>query len=155
VVVAMSMHLKFITVDPTMRHRARMILASFSSVFIRCSLALMGGQGPRAVAAELFLVCLCVETLNLVSYAPIATSRTLHRSSLLRTIGGSVCYGAEMLGAALLFVGITGGLTLAAIAMVASFAIMISSSWLLLLGVRQRYLGSFHSTSVSEPEPTS
>jgi len=136
VVVAMSMHLPVITADPALRHRARMILASLAGVFMRCSLALMGGQDGRAVAIDLFAVCLVLVVLNLRSYAPVAKSHVAHRVSRLRTMGGIACYGAEMIGAALLFSGVGWGLHVAAVAMVASFAVMISSSWLLLLGVR-------------------
>lgn len=137
VVVAMSMHLRTILTDPVMSHRARMTLTGLGSVFMRCSLVLMGGQGARAVAIELFVVCLLVMVISVFSYAPISRIRSPHHSSLLRTMGASVCYGAEMLGAILLFFGIPWGLTVAAIAMVANFSWMLSSSWLLLLGVRQ------------------
>jgi hypothetical protein len=137
VVVAMSMHLQIIMMDPTLRHRARMILAGLAGVFMRCSLALMGGQGGRAVAIELFVVCLLVTVLSFFSYTPISKTGSPHRSSLFRMIGGNVCYSTEMLGAVLLFFGAPWGLTVAAVAMVANFFFMISGSWLLLLGVRQ------------------
>ncbi len=136
-VVAMSMHVQTITMDPVLRHRARMILAGLAGVFMRCSLALMGGQDGRAVAIDLFVVCLFVTIIGLFSYAPISKIPTAHRSSLLRTIGGTACYSIEMLGAVLLFFGATWGLTVAAVAMVANFFFMISGSWLLLLGIRQ------------------
>ena len=137
VVVAMSMHLKIITADPVLLNRARMILAGLTAAFIRCSLALMGGQNGRAVALDLFVVCLFVNIMGLFSYAPVWKAPALHRPSLLRMIGGIACYSIEMLGAALLFFGFCWGLTVAAVAMMANFAILISSSWLLLLGIRQ------------------
>lgn len=137
VVVAVSMHLRIIVTDPVLLNRARMILAGLAAVFIRCSLAAMGGQGGRTVAIDLFAVCLGAMILSLISYRPVTKVPTPHASSSLRMVGGTVCYGIEMLGAVLLFSGFTWGLTIAAVAMMANLVIMISSSWLLLLGVRQ------------------
>jgi hypothetical protein len=134
---AMSLHVQIITTDPVLRHRARMTLVGLAAVFIRCSLALMGGQEGRAVAVELFFVCLLVTVAGLFSYAPISKTSTPHRSSLLRTIGSIACYGVEMLGALQLFFGNAWGLTVAAVAMIANFFFLISSCWLLLLGVQQ------------------
>jgi hypothetical protein len=137
VVVAVSMHLQIILTDPALRHRARMILASFAAVFVRCSLALMGGQDGRAIAVDLFAVCLGLTVLNWLSYAPVTRKRADHRSSLLRTWGATACQGAEMAGAALLFFGLDGGLNLAAVAMLVGILLPLNSSWLLLLGIRQ------------------
>jgi hypothetical protein len=136
-VVAMSLHLPIISRDPALRHRARSILAGLAGVFMRCSLALMGGQDGRAVAIELFVVCLIVETISLFSYAPVSRLASPPRSSLLRTLGVSGCYAVEMLGALLLFLGAGWGLQLAAIGMVANFYFVISGSWLLLIGIHQ------------------
>jgi hypothetical protein len=136
-VVALSMHVQAVTTDPVLRHRARMILVGLGGSFMRCSLALMGGQDGRAVAVDLFVVCLGVTILGWFSYWPIAKTPTAHRSSLLRTNGRTSCYGVEMLGAVLLFCGTSWGLTMAATAMVANFFFMISGCWLLLLRVRQ------------------
>jgi hypothetical protein len=47
-----------------------------------------------------------------------------------------------MVGAALLFAGIGLGIRVAAVAMVANFAYIISGSWLLLLGVPEDGEGS-------------
>src|SRR4051812_48979977 len=71
-VVAMSIHVRTITMDPILRHRARMTLAALAGVFMRCSLALMGGQGERAVALELLAVCLVLTVMGFFSYAPIS-----------------------------------------------------------------------------------
>ncbi len=54
----------------------------------------------------------------------------------------AACYAAEMVGAALLFAGIGLGIRVAAVAMVANFAYIISGSWLLLLGVPEDGEGS-------------
>ncbi|AKU90286.1 hypothetical protein AKJ08_0673 [Vulgatibacter incomptus] len=135
-VVAMSLHLRIILSDPALSHRARMILAGLAGAFMRCTLVLMGGQGAKAVAIELFAVCLLVVILAGFSYAPISRLNAPHRSFLIRAIGSNFCYGAEMLGAVLLFVGHPWGLNLAAVAMITNFFFVFSGSWLLLLGVR-------------------
>lgn len=136
-VVAMSIHTQAITADPVLRHRARMILAGLAGTFMRCSLALMGGQAARAVAIDLFAVCLLVAIVGVFSYSPVSKTSTAHRSSFVRTVGVATCYGIEMLGAVLLFFGTTWGLTVAAVAMVANVFFTISGSWLLLVGVQQ------------------
>ncbi|MDB5099727.1 MAG: hypothetical protein JWM80_4148 [Cyanobacteria bacterium RYN_339] len=135
VAVALSMQLGPIVRDPVHLHRARMILAGSTAMFIRCSLAMMGGQGGRAVAVVLFTMCFAVMTMSIFSYTPVAKLPTDHRASLLRTIGGNACYAFEMLGAGLLFWGIPWGLVLAAVAMMANFVSMISGAWLLFVGV--------------------
>jgi hypothetical protein len=137
VVVAMSMHLEIIASDPVLRHRARMVLAGLAGAFLRCSLALMGGQDGRAVAVDLIVVCLVINVLGLASYAPISRLRTRHRDSFVRTLLLFVCYTAEMVGAGFLFFDAPWGLNLAAAAMIANLTLMISGAWLLLLGVRQ------------------
>ena len=136
-VVAMSMHVRIITMDPILRHRARMMLASLGAVFMRCSLALMGGQDNRGVGVVLFVGCLVVTIMGLFSYAPVATTKRAHRSSLLRTVGSILCYCCEMVGAALLFSGLPWGLNVAAIAMVTNFFFVIGGAWLLLIGIHQ------------------
>lgn len=136
-VVAMSMHVRTITMDPFLRHRARMILAGLTGVFMRCSLALMGNQGGRAVAIDLFIVALPVNIVGFFSYAPVPKTHSAHRSSLLRTMGSSACYFAEMGGAVLLFFGKPWGLNVAAVAMIANFVFIITGSWLLLVGIRE------------------
>jgi hypothetical protein len=137
VVVAISIRLNVMTEDPVLRHRARMVLVGFTTGFLRCSLALIGGNPARGVAIGLFIPCLVVMIINFASYTPVSRLATPHTSSWARMIGGSVCYGVEMIGAGLLFFGAAWGLALAAVAMVANFAIMVSGSWLLLLGVRE------------------
>jgi hypothetical protein len=138
-VVAMSLHEGTLAKDPVLLHRARMMLAGLAGVFMRCSVALIGGEGGRALAIELFVVCLVLGVSGLFSYAPVSKTPVegRHRSSLLRTIGSATCYGAEMSGAALLFAGFDWGLRVAAVAMVANFVFIISGSWLLLLGVEE------------------
>src|SRR5713226_10149354 len=89
VFVAMTLHLEEITKDPVHRHRARTILAGLTAVFIRCALALMGGQGPRWVALELIAVLLAVEGILLVSIRQAFRSADWAVRS--RTIGSFGC----------------------------------------------------------------
>jgi hypothetical protein len=63
------------------------------------------------------------------------SSAQVPRASVLRTLGGTACYLAEMIGAIVLIAGHIAGLYLAAVAIVANFFFMISGSWLLLVGV--------------------
>jgi hypothetical protein len=136
VVVAMSVHLDVIAADAAMRHRARSILTGLAAVFMRCGLVLMGGQGGRAVAAELFAVCAVVTAAGVGSFAQtFRQHRPVPRVSVPRTAGGIACYVTEMAGAVVLFLGSSFGLYVVGVAMVANFFFMISGSWLLLVGI--------------------
>jgi hypothetical protein len=136
VVVAMSLHLRVIAVDPALRHRARSILTGLAAVFMRCSLVLMGGQNGQAVGSELLIASTVLAVTGLVSFRQVSRSGAkVPRASVLRTAGGTACYLAEMIGAAVLIAGEIAGLYLAAVAIVANFFFMISGSWLLLVGV--------------------
>jgi hypothetical protein len=136
VVVAMSLHLRIIAMDPALRHRARSILTGLAAVFMRCSLVLMGGQNGEAVGSELLIASAALTVAGVLSFRQVARSGTrVPRASVLRTLGGTACYSAEMIGAAALVAGYVAGIYLAAGAIVANFFFMISGSWLLLVGV--------------------
>ena len=135
-VVAMSLHLGAITRDEAHRHRARSGVTGMTAVFMRCGLVLMGGQSGRTVAVEIFLVCAAVTVAGLLSYWQVARrSAGVPRSSLLRTVGSVSCYGVEMLGAVVLFLGSAAGLYLIGLAMISIFYFTISGAWLLLVGI--------------------
>lgn len=134
--VAMSLHLEAITRDDVHLHRARSGLTGMAAVFMRCGLVLMGGQSGRAVAAELFLVCLVVTAAGIGSYRQVSRrAGRVPRGSALRTVGSLACYGLEMAGAVVLFLGSAWGLYLIGVAMVSIFFFTISGAWLLLVGV--------------------
>jgi hypothetical protein len=136
VVVAMSLHLDVIAGDVALRHRARSILTGLAAVFMRCGLVLMGGQNGQAVALELFAVCVIITIAGIWSFLEVRRAAPMvPRASVYRTLGSSVCYLTEMLGALALFLGSAVGLYVAAVAMVSNFYFMISGSWLLLVGV--------------------
>ena len=136
VVVAMSLHLRVIAVDVALRHRARSILTGLAAVFMRCALVLMGGQNGQAVGSELLIASAALAVAGILSFRQVARSGVrVPQASVLRTLGGTVCYVAEMIGAVVLIAGEKAGLYLVAVAIVANFFFMISGSWLLLVGV--------------------
>jgi len=136
VVVAMSLHLRVIAADAALRHRARSILTGLAAAFMRCSLVLMGGQSGQAVGSELLIASTALAVAGVLSFRQVSrSSAQVPRASVLRTLGGTACYLAEMIGAAVLIAGYVAGLYLAAVAIVANFFFMISGSWLLLVGV--------------------
>ena len=53
---------------------------------------------------------------------------------LTRVVGGSLIHLAEVIGAALFFVGFFAGLYIAAIAVVTNTCYMITAAWLLVVG---------------------
>ena len=135
-VVAMSLHLDVIARDPALRHRARTVLTALAAVFVRCSLALMGGQSGRAIGAELLIVVIPTAAGGLLSFRQIGLSAAAGatRESSLRTFSGTACYLVEIVGAALLVAGYGDGMYVAGAAMLATIPFAISGSWLLLVG---------------------
>ena len=136
VFVAMSLHLDEIASDPAHRHRARTILTGLTAVFIRCALVLMGGQSGQAVALELIVVLVVVETILYRSIRDaLRTATSAQPWLLLRTLGSFICLLIEQAGAVVLFLGNTGGLYAVGVGMMASFIFMVTGAWLLLVGV--------------------
>jgi len=140
VFVAMTLHLEEITKDPVHRHRARTILTGLTAVFIRCSLALMGGQSGQAIAIELIGVLVVVEVILYSSIRQAANSAD--RWVLYRTIGSFACLILEQAGALVLFFGNTYGLYAVGIGMMSSFIFMVTGAWLLLVGVGSQEVAS-------------
>lgn len=139
VVVAMSIHLSEIASDHTHRHRARTILTGLTAVFIRCALALMGGQTARLVATEIFVVLIGVEFMLLRSLTDaLRNSAATAPGVVLRTLGSLACLVVEQTGAAIVFLGNPQGLYAIGIGMMVSFLFMVSGAWLLLVGVETR-----------------
>jgi hypothetical protein len=135
VFVAMSMHLADIVANPTHRHRARTILVGLTAVFIRCALALMGGQTAHAIAAEIFVVLVGVEIILLRSVnAALRGGGSGQPGVVFRTLGSFVCLLIEQCGAIILFFGNAWGLYAVGVGMMASFLFMVSGAWLLLVG---------------------
>jgi hypothetical protein len=134
--VAVSMHLKAILSRPALVNRAKGILTNLTAIFVRCSLAIMGGQSHQAVALELFGICVIAVIMGAVNFlAVLRAPGPVPRSSLYRYLGGLLCFLIEMIGALFLFLGFPWGLYMAASAMMASFYFVVSGAWLLLIGV--------------------
>jgi len=139
VFVAMTLHLDDIVSDPVHRHRARTILTGLTAVFIRCALALMGGQkrpGNRGRAD------LRPSRRRGRSYRSIRQAMSsADQGVLLRTLGSFACLVLEQIGALILFAGSVGGLYVVGIGMMSSFIFMVTGAWLLIVGVGKARFG--------------
>ena len=138
VFVAMSLHLDQIALNPAHRHRARTVLTGLTAVFIRCALALMGGQNGQAVGLELIVVLIAVEFVLLRSIRQaLAAADPRDQALFWRTVGSFTCLVIEQAGAVALFLGNAGGLYVVGVGMMASFIFMVTGAWLLVIGVRR------------------
>ena len=136
VFVAMSINLDVVAQSVTHRLRAINMLTGFTSAFIICALALMGGQSHQAVGTE-WLVVATVAGLSYVHNYVQAARMGGIKAELRpdRFAGGTTCYVAQMVGAVVLILGHVAGLYVAAVGLIALFAFMISGAWLLLVAV--------------------
>jgi hypothetical protein len=140
VFVAMSLNLKVIAIDATHRYRAINTLTGLALVFMRCALVLMGAQNHQSIGAELFVVSGISGAIFVKGYTnAIRMSDGLRLS---RIVGGSAVHLAEMIGAALFFLGHLAGLYVAALAMVTNTCYMITAAWLLVIGVFDQHTGA-------------
>jgi len=136
VFVAMSLHLSDIAANPSHRHRARTILTALTDVFVRCGLVLMGGQGARAVGAEIFVVLAGVEFVVLRSLREaLRGAGSAQHAVRSRTLGYAACLLIEQAGAVILFFGQTWGLYAVGVGMMLSILFIVSGAWLLLVAV--------------------
>jgi len=135
VFLAMTINLKGVAGDATHRYRAINMLAGFTSVFIIGALALMGHQTHRTLGFEWLVVSLLAGAINTNGYVQaFRLHGSLFALSPFRMVGGSACYLGQIIGSLMLFSGLTCGIYVAAIAMIANFYFLISGSWLLILG---------------------
>ena len=135
VFVALTINLKGVTQDATHRHRAINMLCGFTSAFLISALALMGHQTYRTVGIEWLLVSLLAAGINTNGYVQafrLAGSR--YALSLVRITAGSACYLGQIIGSLLACLGWRTGLYVAAVALIVNFAVLISGSWLLIVG---------------------
>jgi len=134
--VALSHNLKIITKDLTHRYRAIGAITNLTAVFMRCALVSMGEQSHQAVGAELLIVSGIAGAIFINGYLRAARSgKDTSPPSIFRTVGGSLCYVIEMIGATIFIFGSLWGLYTAAVAMVASFYFVITGAWLLVVGL--------------------
>lgn len=141
VFVAMSINLHIITSDPTHKNRAIGTLTGFTAIFLICSLALIGNQNHLSIGIEWLIISAVATFIYIRGYIlAVKTGGSEKSLSIGRTIGGSACYAAQIIGSILLIFGHISGLYIASIAMVASFTSLISGAWLLLMGINENQL---------------
>lgn len=133
VFVAMSLNLKVIAFDATHRYRAINTLTGLALVFMRCALVLMGAQNHESIGAELFVIAGISAAIFVKGYTRAIRMSTGLRLS--RIVGGSLVHLAELIGAAVFFLGYLSGLYIAALAIVSNTCYMITAAWLLVIGV--------------------
>ena len=136
VFVALSINPEAIFQNSTHKNRAINMLSGFSAIFMACGLALIGNQSLQALGFEWLFLWLVAMFIFVRGYV-VALRAGMSSIGLTapRLGGGTLCYLAEVIGAAFLVFGNSAGLTIAAIATIALFAFLISGAWLLIIGV--------------------
>jgi hypothetical protein len=137
VFVAMSISLKIIIQDATHKNRAIGTLVGYTAVFMICAFALVAQPYPW-LGVEWFIISLVavyIYVRGLVRVREGGGSR--FGSSGLRIFAGIAGYAAQMIGSVMLAMGYASGLYIASIAMVLSFASLISGAWLLIVAAHQ------------------
>jgi hypothetical protein len=135
VFVALTINLRGVARDATHRYRAINMLTGFSSIFLISALALMGHQPPVALGVEWLVVAALALAINTYGYVQAFRLRSsLYALTLIRIVGGSLCYLGQIVGAAMLIENIPAGIYVSAISTIATFVYLISGSWLLILG---------------------
>ena len=138
VFVAVSINLEAVAGNVTHRLRAINMLTGFTAAFLICALALMGGQSHQAVGTEWFVIASGAAVIYVHNYmqaTKMGGSKAARRPD--RLVVGVSCYVAEIVGAVVLLVGHVAGLYVAAVGLIASFALLISGAWLLLVAVQE------------------
>jgi len=128
-----------VTHDATHRYRAIDALTAMTGIFVICAFALMGGQDHRAVGMEWLVVAAISIAVYLHGYVQaVRLSGSTAWLRRRRMAVAAVLYLTQSIGAVLLIADHIAGLYLAAVAMVAGLTFMISSAWLLVLGMGTR-----------------
>jgi len=136
VFVALSLNVNVVTKDASHRYRAIDTLSGMTGVFAICALVLMGGQDHRAVGIEWLVVAgisIAIYIRGYVQAVRLGGSAAWLRGG--RVVVLAVVYVTQLVGAALLVANYVAGLYVAAVAMVAALAFMISGAWLLVVGM--------------------
>lgn len=135
VFVALTINLRGVARDATHRYRAINMLTGFTSVFLISALALMGRQPGLWLGLEWLVVAVAATAINTNGYVQaFRLHSSLYALSRFRVIGGTLCYVGQIVGATMLMLGVQAGIYVGAIALVANFVILVSGSWLLILG---------------------
>jgi len=136
--VAMSINHEIIIQNTTHKNRAINMLTGFTAIFMASSLALIGNQSLGVLGFE-WLVLWLIATVIFIRGYVIAIQSGMSSVGLNtpRLAGGTICYLAEVISAILLICGYgySSGLYIAAVAIVALFAFLISGAWLLMIGI--------------------
>jgi hypothetical protein len=134
--VAMSINHEIIIRNQTHRNRAINMLTGFTAIFMASGLALIGNQCLGVLGLE-WLVLWLIATVIFIRGYVIAIRSGMSSIGLKapRLVGGTICYLAEVISAAFLILGYSSGLYIAAIAIIALFAFLISGAWLLMIGI--------------------
>ncbi len=131
----MTINLKGVASDATHRYRAVNMLSGFTSAFVVSAFALMGHQTARTLGIEWLLVAVLAATINTNGYVQaFRRGGSLYALSPWRMAGGSACYLSQIVGALMLLVGAEAGVYVAAIGLIVNFYVLVSGSWLLILG---------------------
>jgi hypothetical protein len=114
------------------------MLSGFIAGFMICTLVLMGGQSHQAVGTEWLVVATMATVIYVHNYVQ-AARRGGTKADLRpdRLAVGVTCYVAQIGGAVVLILGYVAGLYVAAVGLIASFAVLIFGAWLLLVAVHK------------------
>jgi hypothetical protein len=136
VFIAMSINLAIITRDTTHKNRAIATLTGFTAVFMICAFALIANQNYQWIGIEWLIFSFIAVATYIRAYT---RARKMGRSSVGLSIGrfiaGTSCYAAQIIGSILLISGYAAGMYVASVAIVLTFAFLISGAWLLIIGV--------------------
>ena len=138
VFVDMSINLKIIIQDGTHKNRAIGTLVGYTAVFMVCAFALIARQPYPWFGVEwlmISVVAVYIYVRGLVRVQERGGSG--FGSSNLRIFVGIAGYAAQIIGSLLFIVGYAAGPYIASIAMVLSFASLISGAWLLMVAACQ------------------
>jgi hypothetical protein len=134
--VAMSINHQIIIENTTHKNRAINMLSGFTAIFMASGLALMGSQPLEALGFEWFVLWLIATFIFIRGYVvAIRSGMSSIGLNMPRLAGGTLCYVAEVVSAVFLILGCSSGFCIAAVAIIALFAFLISGAWLLMIGI--------------------
>lgn len=131
--IALSSNLEDMTEDATHKYRSINTLAGLTGVFVTCGLVLMPDQNHRQIGAELLVLAFLGAASFLYGFRQAFKFGS--QPSKARLAIGTGLYLAELIGALVLVAGSISGLYVAAVAIIANVAFMISAAWLLVVSV--------------------
>ena len=134
--VAMSINHQIIIQNTTHKNRAINMLTGFTAIFMASSLALIGNQPPGVLGLEWLVLWLIATVIFIRGYVvALRSGMSFIGLNTPRLAGGTICYLAQVISAIFLILGYISGLYIAAIGIVALFAVLISGAWLLMIGI--------------------